>query len=182
MTQRYFAEKGNALNIRNSSNFHVLMTNSDARINGRVGHTMLLKRQIDIAEMENSQKLYPYIFIDRTNQARVSGLQVYTNIFGRFNHVVFNCMICVVVAKQEFEEQFKLIDEKTAIKDGGDKEEKICRNSDTEPKGEDEANSDSESKTKQKSGKFFRSKIKQRQDLERKINQALRRYQQRSIL
>ena len=57
MTQRYFAEKGNSLNIRNSSNYHVLLTNSDARINIRVGHTMLLKKEIEIAERENSQKL-----------------------------------------------------------------------------------------------------------------------------
>ena len=55
MTQRYFAERGNSLNLRNSSNFHVLMNNSDARINGRVGHTMKLKNQIDIAEKSNSQ-------------------------------------------------------------------------------------------------------------------------------
>ena len=45
MTQRYFAEKGNSLNIRNSSNFHVLLNNSDARFNLRVGHTMLLKKK-----------------------------------------------------------------------------------------------------------------------------------------
>ena len=176
MTQRYFAERGFSLNIRNSSNFHVLMTNSDARINGRVGHTMLLKPQIDIAEKENSQKLYPYIFIDRTNQARVSGLQVYTQIFGRYKHVIYNFMISVVISKKEFEEQFKIIDDKTAISDGRNKEKDICG---TQTKSESETKSP---ELVEGPRKFFRSKLKQRQDLDRKIDQALRRYKQRTFL
>ena len=192
MTQRYFAERGNALNIRNSSNFHVLMTNSDARINGRVGHTMLLKQQIDLAEKANSHKLYPYIFIDRTNQARVSGLQVYTEIFGRYHTVVHNLMLCVVISKQEFESQFEIIDNNTAVKHGGDKKEKVptkaCDSGETE-RGVDETNksvegTDSEPERTEESftKNFFRSKIRQRKNLDRKINQALRRYQQRSLL
>ena len=186
MTQRYFAEKGNALNIRNSSNFHVLMTNSDARINGRVGHTMLLKQQIDIAEKANSRKLYPYIFIDRTNQARVSGLQVYTNIFGKYQTVVHNSMLCVVISKQEFESQFKILDNNTAVKNGGDKEKEVSKvdcdkeqNSTSRSCHSDESERPTHKQTNQN---FFRSKVRQRQNLDRKINQALRRYQQRSLL
>ena len=183
MTQRYFAERGFSLNIRNSSNFHVLMTNSDARINGRVGHTMLLKRQIDIAEIENSKKLYPYIFIDRTNQARVTGLQVYTDIFGRYNHVVYNLMISVIIPKKDFENQFRIIDSKTAECHGADKKESISISGENNEKVETtDTKNNSNTNSKSRFGSFFRTKIRQRQNMDRKIEQAIRRYKQRTIL
>lgn len=175
MTQRYFAEKGNSLNLRNSSNFHVLMSNSDARINERVGHTMKLKKQIDIAEKSNSQKLYPYIFIDRSNQARVSGLQVYTEIFGLYKRVIFNFMECVVFPVAEFKTRYKLLDQTTAIeRQNGDNEKKIL------PK-----DSNKNRKTKPKISNYFTTKIQERfkeRHLDAKINAALRRYQQRALL
>ena len=189
MTQRYFAERGNALNIRNSSNFHVLMSNSDARINGRVGHTMLLKQQIDLAERANSHKLYPYIFIDRTNQARVSGLQVYTDIFARYHTVIHNLMLCVLISKQEFESQFKILDNQTAIKNGRDKKEEVStegechqRQIGSDSEGDNSAGETGPSTRSIDTKNFFRSKIRQRKNLDRKINQALRRYKQRTLL
>ena len=175
MTQRYFAEKGNSLNIRNSSNFHVLMTNSDARINGRVGHTMLLKNQIDIAERANSQKLYPYIFIDRTNQARVSGLQVYTHIFGPHKRVIYNFMDCVVCSVTEFKTAFEIIDETTAVKHGINQKKEISETT----------ASRTEKPKKEKSGTYFRTRIQQRikqRQNDRKFDEALRRYKQRTLL
>ena len=69
MTQRYFAEGKCGLSIRNSSNYHVLMRNADARTNLNVANSMQLKPEITKAIDENKTKLYPYIFIDRTNQA-----------------------------------------------------------------------------------------------------------------
>ena len=174
MTQRYFAEKGNSLNIRNSSNFHVLLNNSDARINFRVGHTMLLKKEIEIAENENSRKLYPYIFIDRTNQARVSGLQVYTEIFGPYKRAVHNFMICVILSETDFCTQFKILDNTSAIKHGGDKKEEIS----TSTKSEQPEDKTDETQ----SLKYYKSRIRERQSLNRKIEQAVRRYKQRTFL
>lgn len=182
MTQRYFAERGFALNIRNSSNFHVLMTNSDARINGRVGHTMLLKRQIDLAESENSQKLYPYIFIDRTNQARVTGLQVYTNIFGEFNHVVYNSMISVIISKKDFEDNFKILDDKTAERYGADEKKTVSDENTNKQEKISIQRKESKDSSTRNIGSYFRSKVKDRQTFDRKIEQALRRYKQRAIL
>ena len=176
MTQRYFAEKGNSLNIRNSSNFHVLMTNSDARINHRVGHTMLLKNEIEIAEKANSMKLYPYIFIDRTNQGRVSGVQVYTEIFGPYKRAIYNSMICVILSEQDFKTQFEILDNSSAVKYGdSDKKEKLHQSS--TPKRES-----SESSQNSPSNSYYRSRFRERKNLDRKIDQALRRYKQRSIL
>ena len=177
MTQRYFAEKGNSLNIRNSSNFHVLMTNSDARINLRVGHTMLLKKEIEIAEKANRLKLYPYIFIDRTNQGRVSGIQVYTEIFGPYKRAVHNSMICVILTEQDFETQFKILDNTSAVKHGECDQTKNLQESDNREKSETK-----DSKNNSTKNSFFRSRFRERQNLDRKIDQALRRYKQRSFL
>ena len=41
-----------------------------------MGFAIGLDREIKLAEKMNKSKLYPYI--DRTNQARVNGVQVYT--------------------------------------------------------------------------------------------------------
>ena len=46
MTQRYFAEGKCGLSIRNSSNYHVLMRNADARTNLNVANSMQLKPEI----------------------------------------------------------------------------------------------------------------------------------------
>ena len=174
MTQRYFAEKGNSLNIRNSSNFHVLMTNSDARINLRVGHTMLLKKEIEIAEKANSMKLYPYIFIDRTNQGRVSGIQVYTEIFGPYKRAVFNSMICVILSEQDFSTQFEILDSTSAKKHGDSDKKKSLQES-------SEANRE-KTENQVSPNTFYRSRFRERKNLNRKIDQALRRYKQRSFL
>ena len=76
MTQRYFAEGSCGLNIRNSSNFHVLMNNADERTNMRVAFSMNLGDDVRKAISVNSHKLYPYIFIDRTNIARVKDMTI----------------------------------------------------------------------------------------------------------
>ena len=79
-------------------------------------------------------------------------------------------MISVIISKQDFEDQFKIIDDKTAEAHGGNETKSV-----SSPR--------QESKTKtERTGKYFRAKIKQRQDMDRKIDQALRRYKQRTIL
>ena len=92
MTQRYFAEGSCGLNIRNSSNFHVLMNNADERPNMRVAFSMNLAPEIRKAGTVNKHKLYPYIVIDRTNIARVNGVQIYTDIFSKYKQVIVNSM------------------------------------------------------------------------------------------
>ena len=90
MTQRYFAEGSNGLNIRNSSNFHVLMNNADERTNLRVADTMNLRKELKLAIQNNQSELYPYIFIDRTNHARVNGLQIYVDILVDIKRLYIN--------------------------------------------------------------------------------------------
>ena len=102
MTQRYYAEGAQGLNIRNCSNYHVLMSNADARTNMRVAFSMGLDKDIRVAIKENEKKLYPYIVIDRTNYARVNGLQVYIDIFDKYRKVILNGMVQVLVPEKEF--------------------------------------------------------------------------------
>ena len=114
MTQRYFAEKSNGLNLRNCSNYHVLMRNADERTNERVGYSMKLSNEIKTANEINLKNLYPYIFIDRTNEARVSGVQVYTDIFSRAKQVVYKNAMCYLIPSDDFEEKYEIIDSVSA--------------------------------------------------------------------
>ena len=114
MTQRYFAEGSYALSIRNSSNYHILMNNADRRINYRAANTLGLKDDFLIAEKANQSKLYPYIVIDQTNQARVTGLQVFTDILSKHKEVIFNSMLGVWISKTDFTNKFDVIDQNTA--------------------------------------------------------------------
>ena len=108
MTQRYYAEGAKGLNIRNSSNYHVLMNNADARTNMRVAFSMGLDKDIRMAIKVNETKLYPYIVIDRTNFARVNGLQVYIDILDKFMKVIKDGTVKVLVPDDEFKEKWEL--------------------------------------------------------------------------
>ena len=131
MTQRYFAEGMNALNIRNSSNYHVLMRNADARTNLRVGLTMNLKADFLKANEMNKKNLYPYIFVDRTNHASVNELQVYTHILSKYKRAVFKSMPSYILSEADFKAKFKILDEHTAIENGIDKTPKAPPNTPT---------------------------------------------------
>ena len=108
MTQRYYAEGAQGLNIRNCSNYHVLMSNADARTNMRVAFSMGLEKDVRAAIKANEKKLYPYIVIDRTNFARVNGLQVYIDILDKFMKVIIDGTIKVLVPDKEFKENWEL--------------------------------------------------------------------------
>ena len=119
MTQRYFAESG--LDIRNSSNFHVLMTNSDIRTNNRVANIMGLVNEFRLANEFNKDTLYPYIFLDRTNEARVRKLVVYTDIFSRYRKVIYNRMKCYIISEADFEANFTKTSDNLAVKNDNSK-------------------------------------------------------------
>ena len=108
MTQRYYAEGAQGLNIRNCSNYHVLMSNADARTNMRVAFSMGLDKDVRAAIKANEKKLYPYIVIDRTNYARVNGLQVYIDILDKFMKVIIDGVVKVLVPEKEFNENWEL--------------------------------------------------------------------------
>ena len=114
MTQRYFAEGSIGLIIRNCSNYQVLMRNADERTNVRVGYGMNLTEEIKTANEINQSKLYPYIFIDRTNEARVSGVQVYTDIFSREKQIIQKNTVLYLIPANDFKEKYDILDSSSA--------------------------------------------------------------------
>ena len=181
MTQRYFAEGMNALNIRNSSNYHVLMRNADARTNLRVGLTMNLKADFLKANEMNKKNLYPYIFVDRTNHASVNELQVYTDILSKYKRAVFKSMPSYILSEADFKAKFKILDEHTAIENGIDKTPKAPPNTPTtdEPEETFEPKSEPEPKrtvTKNPTGTPGLDEYIKRRKFERKITDTLHRH------
>ena len=166
MTQRYFAEGSNGLNIRNSSNFHVLMNNADERTNLRVADTMNLRKELKLAIQNNQSELYPYIFIDRTNHARVNGLQIYVDIFSRYQKAIHKLMLVYLVNETDFKSNFNLLDNHTAVKN----ENTVERVSNDR----DESNSKETSTAK--SSSRFHQRFHQRKRFERQVKRIIHRY------
>ena len=115
MTQRYFAQGKHAVSIRNSSNYHVLMRNADERINLRAADSMNLKKEVLKANECNESEMYPYMFIDRSNHARVTGIKVYIDLFSKFMKVIMGQKLKALVDWKEFTDRFRLIDQNVAI-------------------------------------------------------------------
>ena len=177
MTQRYFAEGKCGLSIRNSSNYHVLMRNADARTNLTVANSMQLKPEITKAIEVNKEKLYPYIFIDRTNEARVKNLQIFTDIFSCHKVVIIGSMKYFLISESDFNQQYHCVGDNLARHNGINKKTPIQqRKNDREEYPEKEC-SGIESKTNSTlSKRDFTSKFKQRRQLQRQIERALRRH------
>ena len=178
MTQRYFAEGSNGLNIRNSCNYHVLMNNADERTNMRVANMMSSRDSIKKAIEVNSQKLYPYIFLDKTNQARVTGIQVYTDLFGKFQQVIVDSMVSYLISESDFKSHFHSIDTHTAVLNADSKQKKNRQGTKLNSGGQACEDNKDNAKTVNSSG--YTSQ--QRRHLDYKIKQALRRYKIRSQL
>ena len=193
MTQRYFAEGKCGLSIRNSSNYHVLMRNADARTNLNVANSMQLKPEITKAIEINKQKLYPYIFIDRTNQARVNSLQIFTDILSKQLEVIIGRMKYFLISEADFKSSYTIsgknvanAHQKTPIQDSSESSESTSGESsetesseaessaaesseaeDSKTKPSEAKNSDDEPKEKTKPRKFsrFRERRKHRQEI-----------------
>ena len=177
MTQRYFAQGKFALNIRNSSNYHVLMRNADERTNLRVGDTMNLKKEIIKANEYNQKEMYPYVLIDRTNQARVSDIKVYIDIFSKHRKIIMNSNLYHLIADKDFKARFHKIDNNIAV-ENETPPRKIQKSAESESETEI-------SRDESKSESAFGSRNQQipsRRDLTRRIRQAVHRHKQRSFL
>ena len=172
MTQRYFAEGSNGLNIRNSSNFHVLMNNADERTNLRVADSMNLRKEVNLALKENKTELYPYLFIDRTNHARVTGLQIYIDIFSRYQKAIHKLMLVYLVSESDFKSNFNLLDNHTAVRH----ENKVERISTS-----GSSSSESKANTRLTADLFktetkHKSRFQQRKQFTRQVERIIHRY------
>ena len=116
MTQRYYSQGRFARNIRNSSNYHVLMRNADENTNLRVAHTMKLKPEIEKANKLNENKMYPYIFIDCNNFSRITGIKVFIDILGKYKIVIMKSEAYCLMLLREFNSEFQKIENNLAIR------------------------------------------------------------------
>ena len=175
MSQRYFIGGKYGLSIRNSSNYHILLRNADERTNTKVGALFNLKNEIILAQKFNSKKLYPYILIDRTPQARVSNCQVFINILGKYKQIIIESMIYYLISDQDFNSIFDRIDQTHAsLKHGADKtststgrDSEDCRISEKRRVG-------GQTETRRRS--TGQTSLARKRHLERSIRQTLARY------
>ena len=163
MTQRYFSTGKYTLNIRNSSNIHVLLRNADELSNLRVARSMNLASEFNIALEETKNSLYPYILINRTNQARANLFQVYIDIFSTYRKVVMSTGLYYLISARDFNSNFNKIDEETAVK-------KLI----TEIKEPQTQNADTTEN--------IEPKKESKRNFERRVRQVIRRYRKRSFI
>ena len=116
MTQRYYSQGRFSRNIRNSSNYHVLMRNADENTNLRVAYTMKLKPEIEKANELNENEMYPYIFIDCNNFSRLSGIKVFIDIFGKIKKVIMKSESFALIPLRDFNSEFEKLSENLAIR------------------------------------------------------------------
>ena len=116
MTQRYYSQGRFSRNIRNSSNYHVLMRNADENTNLRVAYTMKLKPEIEKANELNENEMYPYIFIDCNNFSRLSGIKVFIDIFGKIKKVIMKSESFALIPLRDFNSEFQKLSENLAIR------------------------------------------------------------------
>ena len=162
MTQRYFSNGAYTLNIRNSSNIHVLLRNADELSNLRVARSMNLKQEFNNALLETKNQIYPYILINRTNQARTSQIQVFIDIFSRYRKVVMSTGLFYLISARDFNSNCLQIDSETATK-------KIQKKEITPLPADD-------------GKKSSYSKHESKRDFERRVKQVIRRYRKRTFL
>ena len=117
MSQNYFTNGRFSRNIRNSCNYAVLMRNCcDATINRRAARAMNLTKPVALAEQNNADKEYPYIFIDQTQKGQVSGYQIFTDIYGDYQKCYSNVgMPSYIIPEKDFLAIFDILQQKNRV-------------------------------------------------------------------
>ena len=90
---------------------------------------MQLKPEITRAQAENKSRLYPYIFIDRTNEARVNNLQIFTDIFSSHKELIIGSMKYYLISESDFNQQYHCVGDNLAQLNGINKTSSIQANS-----------------------------------------------------
>ena len=175
MTQRYFSNGLFTLNIRNSCNIHVLMRNADELTNMRVARSLNLKEEVKLADHLTQNELFPYIFINKSNQARVNGLQVCIDLFSRYRKFIMNTGVYYLLNERDFKNFFTTIDDSTAVKNGGHTKAEISCSEATSSNSNISAN-------RQSTITQFKQDPWPNHNFERRVRKVIRRYRKRSIL
>ena len=173
MSQRYFSKGQYCISIRNCCDYHVLMRNSDEATTKRIARTLGHEKEILTALKLTQDKLYPYIFVDKTHLARVNRLQVYIDILSKIKIIVYGSMKYYLLSEKDFLSSYKVIDKNLAENEA---EKQSLRNS-------SESNCDQEAReTEIKDGDKTEFSKSQRRCIEAQIKRTLHRYKKRSKL
>ena len=173
MTQRYFSNGLYTLNIRNSCNIHILMRNADELTNMRVARSLNLKDEVKLADELTQNELFPYIFINKSNQARVNGLQVCVDLFSRYRKFIMKSGVYYLLNERDFKTYFNTIDESTAIENGEYSKSKIS----TKEAATNTVYADSKPKDDQPQTEPWT-----KHNFDRRVRKVIRRYRKRSIV
>ena len=127
MSQRYFAKGRFGMNIRNNCNYTVLLRNTDSRVNHRVSRAFEVHRQV--SRCFATKSAYPYVLLDTSPTAMVSGFRVYEDIFSKYQIVYSDeGMRGYVIPENEFNKYFlKVNGTLAALKNENSKTEKFKR-------------------------------------------------------
>ena len=114
MTQRYFSKGKFCSNIRNCCDYHVLMRNTDTSLTMRVARSLGHSNDITTALRLTENQLYPYIFVDKTQLARVNKLQVYIDVISDQKVLIVNSMKYYLISEKDFASTYKKVDKDLA--------------------------------------------------------------------
>ena len=174
MTQRYFSNGTYSLNIRNSCNFHVLMRNADEHANYRAARTMNLDKEFKLAEKLTCSELYPYYVFDKTNYARVNGLQLYIDIFSKHLKVVMKTGLYYLISQQDFNQNFTKIDNQLARYEPP-------KSTTTDGPAADGPAADKTENTADENREKALDYFRQRHYIRRRVEQIIRRHKKRAL-
>ena len=169
MSQRYFSNGLYSLNIRNCSDFHVLMRNTDESTNFRAASKMNLKKEIQKADELTEREPYPYFFIDKSINARLSGVRVFIDLFSDQKKIVMKEELYYLISYKDFNRSFSKVDNQTAIKNENEQS--------TDQQSTDQQSGDQQSTDKRKT-----INNESTSDIESRVRQIVRRYKFRSQL
>jgi hypothetical protein len=111
MTQNNFSKGKYGRDIRNSCNFSVLFRNCcDQSINENVARMSGLQKAFQVASLDSEGVMYPYFFLDQSQQGQLSPFRLYTNIFGKYR-IAYSVtgMKGYVIGAPDFESFFEVI-------------------------------------------------------------------------
>ena len=111
MTQNNFTRGKYGREIRNSCNFSVLFRNCcDASINENVARMAGLKDAYSAASGQAKTEMFPYMFLDQSQQGQLSSYRLYTDIFSQ-NKISWSLsgMKGYVIGESDFETYFSVI-------------------------------------------------------------------------
>ena len=90
------------------------MRNADHSLTQRIARTLGHKNDITTALRLTDNTLYPYIFIDKTQSARVNKLQIYIDVLSPIKILVINSMKFYLLSEKDFESTYKKLDKNLA--------------------------------------------------------------------